>query len=101
MFGAEAKRRIMLGTFASSAGYTDKYYTYKDDPRDLFIFDEAYFGTLYKSLDLRKAIQQIEGAIVEEEGKNLGLPMSFLKLLKKRLKRANRFIGKPHGLLGW
>lgn len=25
-FGEEAKRRIMLGTFASSAGYADKYY---------------------------------------------------------------------------
>jgi len=26
-FGAEAKRRILLGTYASSAGYQDKYYT--------------------------------------------------------------------------
>ena len=76
--------------------YTEKYYTYKDDLRALFIFDEAYFGTLYKSLKLRDAIQLLEGAIVEEEGKNLGLPLSFLKELKKRLKRGNRYLGKPH-----
>ena len=43
-FGAEAKRRIMLGTFALSAGYQDKYYEQAARVRTLIIqdFDRAF-----------------------------------------------------------
>jgi aspartyl-tRNA(Asn)/glutamyl-tRNA(Gln) amidotransferase subunit A len=38
-FGAEAKRRIMLGTYASSSGYADKYYEQAAKVRTLIIKD--------------------------------------------------------------
>src|SRR6201997_5020642 len=43
-FGAEAKRRIMLGTYALSAGYYDAYYLKAQKVRTLLTrdFDEAY-----------------------------------------------------------
>ncbi len=43
-FGAEAKRRIMLGTFTLSKGYAEKYYSLAQKVRSLFIKDyEALF----------------------------------------------------------
>jgi aspartyl-tRNA(Asn)/glutamyl-tRNA(Gln) amidotransferase subunit A len=36
-FGAEAKRRIMLGTFTLSKGYADKYYVKAQQVRSLYI----------------------------------------------------------------
>jgi aspartyl-tRNA(Asn)/glutamyl-tRNA(Gln) amidotransferase subunit A len=43
-FGEEVKRRILLGTFALSAGYQDKYYTKAQDARAWVAqdFDEAF-----------------------------------------------------------
>jgi aspartyl-tRNA(Asn)/glutamyl-tRNA(Gln) amidotransferase subunit A len=43
-FGAEVKRRIMLGTYALSAGYYDAYYGQAQRVRTLIIrdFDRAY-----------------------------------------------------------
>src|SRR5215469_872199 len=43
-FGAEAKRRVMLGTYALSAGYYDAYYLKAQKVRTLLTrdFDEAY-----------------------------------------------------------
>src|SRR3546814_16877722 len=43
-FGAEAKRRIMLGTYALSAGYYDAYYGQAQKVRTLIIrdFEAAY-----------------------------------------------------------
>lgn len=43
-FGKEAKRRIMLGTYASSAGYVDRYYNKAQKVRALIKkdFDEAF-----------------------------------------------------------
>lgn len=43
-FGDEAKRRIMLGTYASSAGYVDQYYNKAQKVRALIKkdFDEAF-----------------------------------------------------------
>jgi len=43
-FGEEAKRRIMLGTYASSAGYVDQYYNKAQKVRALVKkdFDEAF-----------------------------------------------------------
>jgi aspartyl-tRNA(Asn)/glutamyl-tRNA(Gln) amidotransferase subunit A len=36
-FGAEAKRRVMLGTFTLSKGYADKYYVKAQEVRSLYI----------------------------------------------------------------
>lgn len=47
-FGPEAKRRIMLGTFASSAGYADKYYEQAAKVRTLIIGD---FKKAFESVD--------------------------------------------------
>lgn len=43
-FGAEAKRRIMLGTFTLSQGYADRYYVLANKVRSLFIqnFQELF-----------------------------------------------------------
>jgi aspartyl-tRNA(Asn)/glutamyl-tRNA(Gln) amidotransferase subunit A len=44
-FGAEVKRRVMLGTYALSAGYYDAYYGQAQKVRTLIIRDyEAAFG---------------------------------------------------------
>jgi aspartyl-tRNA(Asn)/glutamyl-tRNA(Gln) amidotransferase subunit A len=47
-FGSEAKRRIMLGTFASSKGYADKYYEKAARVRTLIIED---FNKSFKNVD--------------------------------------------------
>jgi len=48
-FGAEVKRRIMLGTYALSAGYYDAYYGQAQRVRTLIIRD---FDVTYASYDL-------------------------------------------------
>jgi aspartyl-tRNA(Asn)/glutamyl-tRNA(Gln) amidotransferase subunit A len=48
-FGAEVKRRIMLGTFALSAGYYDAYYGQAQRVRTLIIRD---FEAAYASFDV-------------------------------------------------
>ena len=48
-FGAEVKRRIMLGTYALSAGYYDAYYGQAQRVRTLIIRD---FDAAYESYDL-------------------------------------------------
>ncbi len=48
-FGAEVKRRIMLGTYALSAGYYDAYYGQAQRVRTLMIRD---FDAAYASYDL-------------------------------------------------
>lgn len=48
-FGAEVKRRIMLGTYALSAGYYDAYYGKAQKVRTLIIRD---FAAAYESFDL-------------------------------------------------
>lgn len=47
-FGDEAKRRIMLGTYASSAGYADKYFEKASRVRTLVIND---FYEAFKKVD--------------------------------------------------
>ena len=47
-FGAEVKRRIMLGTYALSAGYYDAYYRRAQQVRTLIIRD---FDRLYEGCD--------------------------------------------------
>ncbi len=48
-FGAEAKRRILLGTFTLSKGYADKYYQLAQKVRTLFIQD---FEKLFQKYDV-------------------------------------------------
>jgi aspartyl-tRNA(Asn)/glutamyl-tRNA(Gln) amidotransferase subunit A len=48
-FGGEAKRRIMLGTFASSAGYEDKYYARACRVRTRVIAD---FASAFENVDV-------------------------------------------------
>jgi aspartyl-tRNA(Asn)/glutamyl-tRNA(Gln) amidotransferase subunit A len=48
-FGAEVKRRIMLGTYALSAGYYDAYYGQAQRTRTLMISD---FAAAYENFDV-------------------------------------------------
>ncbi len=48
-FGAEAKRRIMLGTYTLSAGYADKYYQKAQQVRTKYIQD---FARLFGEYDI-------------------------------------------------
>ena len=48
-FGAEVKRRIMLGTYALSSGYYDAYYKKAQQVRTLI---KNQFNTLFKTYDL-------------------------------------------------
>jgi aspartyl-tRNA(Asn)/glutamyl-tRNA(Gln) amidotransferase subunit A len=48
-FGAEVKRRILLGTFVLSAGYYDDYYVKAQDARSLICAD---FETAFRRCDL-------------------------------------------------
>jgi aspartyl-tRNA(Asn)/glutamyl-tRNA(Gln) amidotransferase subunit A len=48
-FGAEAKRRIMLGTYTLSKGYSDRYYVQAQKVRTRFIQD---FDRLFSQYDL-------------------------------------------------
>jgi aspartyl-tRNA(Asn)/glutamyl-tRNA(Gln) amidotransferase subunit A len=48
-FGAEVKRRIMLGTYALSAGYYDAYYGQAQKVRTLIIRD---FARAYEAFDV-------------------------------------------------
>jgi aspartyl-tRNA(Asn)/glutamyl-tRNA(Gln) amidotransferase subunit A len=48
-FGSEAKRRIMLGTYTLSKGYSDKYYLEAQKVRTLFIND---FQRLFSTYDV-------------------------------------------------
>lgn len=48
-FGEEAKRRIMLGTFALSSGYYDQYYSKAQKVRTLIVED---FARAFKDVDV-------------------------------------------------
>lgn len=48
-FGAEAKRRIMLGTFTLSKGYADKYYNKAQQVRNMYIQN---YTELFKHYDV-------------------------------------------------
>lgn len=48
-FGAEAKRRIILGTFVLSYGYYEAYYKKAKEVRDYIIYD---FSQAFKEVDL-------------------------------------------------
>lgn len=48
-FGDEARRRVMLGTFTLSKGYSDKYYSKAQEVRSLYIRN---FNQLFEKYDL-------------------------------------------------
>jgi len=48
-FGAEAKRRIMLGTYTLSKGYSDQYYNTAQKVRSLYIQD---YNKLFETYDV-------------------------------------------------
>jgi aspartyl-tRNA(Asn)/glutamyl-tRNA(Gln) amidotransferase subunit A len=48
-FGAEAKRRIMLGTYTLSKGYAERFYTKAQQVRTLYIND---FARLFETYDI-------------------------------------------------
>jgi aspartyl-tRNA(Asn)/glutamyl-tRNA(Gln) amidotransferase subunit A len=48
-FGLEAKRRILLGTFAASAGYSDQYFNRATAARDRL---RAEFAAAFRSVDV-------------------------------------------------
>jgi aspartyl-tRNA(Asn)/glutamyl-tRNA(Gln) amidotransferase subunit A len=49
-FGAEAKRRIMLGTFTLSTGYADKYYVKAQQVRNIYVKNFAQLFNMYDIL---------------------------------------------------
>jgi aspartyl-tRNA(Asn)/glutamyl-tRNA(Gln) amidotransferase subunit A len=69
-FGAEAKRRIMLGTYTLSKGYADQYYTLAQKVRTLFIQDYARLFDKYDLLvspttpSFAKPVGATEGAVM-------------------------------------
>ncbi len=58
-FGLEAKRRIMLGTFALSSGYADKYYKQAQAVRELIKKD---FDNVFKKADVILSPTSVHGA---------------------------------------
>lgn len=69
-FGDEAKRRIMLGTYALSAGYYDQYYNKAQKVRTVIVND---FKKAYEKVDLIVAPTNPTTAL--EVGETLKYPM--------------------------
>lgn len=69
-FGDEAKRRIMLGTFTLSKGYSDKYYVKAQKVRSLFIQN---FKQLFQQFDV--LISPTSPGYAQALGASVGNPM--------------------------
>ena len=69
-FGAEAKRRIMLGTFTLSKGYADKYYVKAQQVRSLYIKN---FQQLFSIFDV--LISPTSPGFALELGASMNSPM--------------------------
>jgi aspartyl-tRNA(Asn)/glutamyl-tRNA(Gln) amidotransferase subunit A len=69
-FGAEAKRRIMLGTFTLSTGYADKYYVAAQKVRSLYIQN---YKDLFATYDV--LIAPTSPTYAEKLGASAGNPM--------------------------
>lgn len=72
LFGREVKRRIMLGTYALSAGYQDAYYGKAQKVRRLI---QADFETAFKDVDLIAA--PVAPTTAFEIGAHSGDPLSM------------------------
>lgn len=68
--GTEAKRRIMLGTFTLSKGYTDRYYVKAQQVRHLYLQN---FKELFETYDL--LISPTTPSYAERLGASTGNPM--------------------------
>ena len=71
-FGAEVKRRILLGTYALSAGYHDKYYKKAQDARAWVRQD---FESVFESVDL--VASPTMPVLPPELGENLDNPLQL------------------------
>jgi aspartyl-tRNA(Asn)/glutamyl-tRNA(Gln) amidotransferase subunit A len=69
-FGDEAKRRIMLGTFALSKGYADRYYVTAQKVRSLFIQN---YKELFETYDI--LISPTSPGFAQKLGATKGNPM--------------------------
>jgi aspartyl-tRNA(Asn)/glutamyl-tRNA(Gln) amidotransferase subunit A len=69
-FGSEAKRRIMLGTFASSAGYEDEYYGRACRVRSLLITE---FASAFERFDV--LLSPVSPTTAWPLGERVGNPM--------------------------
>jgi aspartyl-tRNA(Asn)/glutamyl-tRNA(Gln) amidotransferase subunit A len=69
-FGAEAKRRIMLGTFTLSKGYADRYYVKAQQVRSLYINN---FRQLFSAYDV--LISPTSPGYALEKGASFKSPM--------------------------
>lgn len=71
-FGQEARRRIMLGTFVSSAGWADKYYLQAQKVRALIKKD---FDRVFKEVDV--LIGPVAPAPAFQSGEKTGDPLKM------------------------
>jgi aspartyl-tRNA(Asn)/glutamyl-tRNA(Gln) amidotransferase subunit A len=69
-FGAEAKRRIMLGTFTLSKGYADKYYIRAQQVRNMYVKN---FHELFTKYDI--LISSATPGVALKFGESEGNPM--------------------------
>ncbi len=69
-FGAEARRRIMLGTFTLSKGYSEQYYNTAQKVRNLYLEN---FKALFEQYDL--LISPTTPSFAEKLGSSFGSPM--------------------------
>jgi aspartyl-tRNA(Asn)/glutamyl-tRNA(Gln) amidotransferase subunit A len=71
-FGTEIKRRIMVGTFVSSAGYADAYYKQALKARTLVCQE---FASVFKNVDVLMA--PVVPSIAFKVGENLNNPLAL------------------------
>ncbi len=69
-FGAEARRRMMLGTFTLSKGYSEQYYNNAQKVRNLYLQN---FQELFEAYDL--LISPTTPSYAEKLGASFGSPM--------------------------
>jgi len=69
-FGAEARRRVMLGTFTLSKGYSEQYYNNAQKVRNLYLRN---FKQLFEQYDL--LISPTTPSFAEKLGASYGNPM--------------------------
>jgi aspartyl-tRNA(Asn)/glutamyl-tRNA(Gln) amidotransferase subunit A len=73
-FGAEAKRRIMLGTYASSAGYAEQYYFRATKVSQLLA---AEFADVFREVDI--IVSPVSPTTAWRLGEKIADPMSMYR----------------------
>ncbi len=87
-FGAEAKRRVMLGTFTLSKGYADKYYLHAQKVRSLYLEN---FAQLFSKYDV--LISSPSPGFAQKHGATADNPM--FGELEDMLNEASSIAGLP------